>query len=500
MKADILIVDDEADIRMQLKGILTDEGYNIYDVHHADAALAVLATKKVHLVLLDIWLEGSTMDGVELLERVHKKYPHIPVVMISGHGNIELAVSTIKMGAFDFIEKPFKTDHLLHICERAVEIAKLKAENLRLKEMNEGPLSLSGQSHAMQQLNILVDRVAPTNSRVLIQGAAGTGKGVVARMIHQKSLYADGPLEIVNCALMSPDTMEEDLFGLEDGQGRIIKKGQFERAHGGTLLLDEVSDLSLPVQGKLIRMLQNLTYCRVNGKNPITVDLRLLSSTQKDLLKETELGKFREDLYYRLNVVPLKMPLLSQRRDDIPMLVEEMIVQIAATNQKPRITLAEETMALFQAYEWPGNMRQLKNVIEWLIIMKNRKPHSEDEQSLITPDDLPPELKGLGHSDDGAQEGIISNLSELMINMMGLPLKQARELFEKDYISAQILRFGGNISKTASFIGMERSALHRKLKLLGIQHNNGHDENASDEVSNDAEVRAEEKQKIQKAL
>jgi len=456
-QSDILIVDDQEDIRLLIQGILEDEGYVTRTAHDSQTAEKLIAEKAPDLVILDIWLENSAMDGMELLRKLARSHPETSVIMISGHGNIETAVSAIQMGAYDFIEKPFQADKLLVLTQRAMEAARLKRENQELKLKALGSVSeLHGTSHLVHQLRQSIDRVAPTNSRILITGEAGTGKDVAARMIHRYSKRSDKNYIVLNCAILSPERIEQELFGTE-GQGQSRKAGVLEQANGGTLLLDEVADMPLETQAKIVRALQDQHFTRIGGTNKIDVDVRIIASTNQNLQELMAQGKFRQDLYYRLNVVPIEMPSLRDRLEDIPVLARFFMDLAARTaNAQPRF-FADDAMALMQAYEWPGNVRQLRNAIEWLLIMA---PGQSDRA--ITANMLPPELKQQAVEMIRGREGV---------ELMSKPLREAREIFEREYLLSQVNRFGGNISKTAGFIGMERSALHRKLKSLGIQTN-----------------------------
>jgi two-component system nitrogen regulation response regulator NtrX len=457
MAYDILIVDDEPDIRLLIDGILRDEGYETRGAGDSDAAVAAFRARRPSLVVLDVWLQGSRMDGLALLEAFHSEEPQVPVAMISGHGNIEMAVQAIQQGAYDFIEKPFKSDRLLLVVRRALEAAALSRENAELR-LRAGPETvLTGDSAVINSLRSSVERVAPTGSRVLIQGPAGSGKEVVARMVHARSRRSEGPFVVLNCATLAPGRFEEELFGLEAGTDPIAqprRAGVLERAHGGTLLLDEVSDMPLETQGKIVRALQDSTFERLGGSSRVKVDVRVLSTTNKDLQGEIAAGRFREDLYYRLAVVPLKVPALKERREDVPPLAQHFIVRSAENaGMQPR-ELSADTLAALQAYDWPGNARQLRNLMDWLLIMA---PGGAADP--IRADMLPPEI--------GANAPALLNIDPTA-DIMGLPLREARDLFETQYLQAQLLRFGGNISRTAQFVGMERSALHRKLKQLGV--------------------------------
>lgn len=454
---EILIVDDEADIRLLLSGILEDEGYTTRGAADADQTLDALNERLPHLIILDIWLEGSRLDGLELLQILIEQHPEIPVVMISGHGTIEMAVTAIRNGAYDFIEKPFKTDRLLLCLERAMEAARLKSENRELLERAGMQDDLIGRSSSIATLRQAIQRVAPTNSRVLITGPPGSGKEVTARMIHRLSRRSAGPFVVMNCAALAPERLEHELFGTE-GERSVSgnrKIGCLERAHGGTLLLDEVSDLPLEVQGRIVRTLQDQSFERIGGKRRIEIDIRVIAATNRDLQRMMRDGRFREDLFYRLNVVPVTLPPLSERRDDVPLLAEHLMRRAAdAAGLTPR-QLSNDALATLQSCDWPGNIRQLRNVIEWALIMSPSDPGEP-----VTAEHLPPEIAG------NAPEALRGDGST---DLLELSLREAREVFERQYLEAQLLRFGSNISRTATFVGMERSALHRKLRSLGIQ-------------------------------
>lgn len=455
MAHDILIVDDEADIRMLIAGILEDEGMRTREAADADQALAAVAARRPSLVILDIWLQGSRLDGLQLLDEFKRDHPDLPVVMISGHGTIETAVAALKKGAYDFIEKPFKSDRLLLLVERAVEAARLRRENRELRLRAGGETELIGRSLLVNQLRQSVEKVAPTGSRVLIGGPPGSGKEVIARLIHERSRRADGPFVALNCATMQPERLEMELFGTEQAIGGAGRKvGTFEQAHGGTLFLDEVADMPLETQGKIVRVLQEQTFERVGGSTRVEVDVRVIASTNHDLTQEIEQGTFRQDLYYRLAVVPLKVPPLRERREDISLLARYFLERSAISSGIPQRTLGEDALAALQGYDWPGNVRQLRNVMDWLLIMA-----PGDSDTPIRADMLPPEIGSAAPTVLRWERGG---------EIMSLPLRDAREVFEREYLLAQVTRFGGNISRTASFIGMERSALHRKLKSLGV--------------------------------
>ncbi|MBI1239534.1 MAG: response regulator [Alphaproteobacteria bacterium] len=451
---EILIVDDEADIRDLVSGILSDEGYETRVARDSDSALAAIRARRPALVVLDIWLQGSRLDGLQVLDEIKRHHPDMPVVIISGHGNIETAVTAIRKGAYDFIEKPFKSDRLVLVVQRALEATRLRRENeeLRQNAVDEG--QLVGNSSVMNQLRQSIDRVAPTGSRVLIVGPAGSGKEIVAREIHARSRRMKNDFVAINCATMTGERIEEELFGIEGDEQRARKVGVFERAHGGTLYLDEVADMPMETQGKILRLLVEQNFTRLGGANRVQVDVRVIASSSKDLRSEIEEGRFREDLYHRLAVVPIRVPALAERRDDIPALVDYFMRRFAATYGLPARRIGDDAFAALQAHDWPGNVRQLRNNIERLIILCG-----DDSDGAVTADMLPQEV---GASSPAVAQG---GSSEQIIS---LPLREARELFEREYLLAQIARFGGNISRTAAFIGMERSALHRKLKSLGV--------------------------------
>lgn len=460
MAHDILIVDDEADIRMSVSGTLTDEGYHTRTAETAELALEALRSRRPHLVILDIWLQGSALDGMQLLDLIARDFPSVPVVMISGHGTIETAVAAIKKGAYDFIEKPFKASRLLLIVERAIEAARLKRENKELRQRAGGDVELVGISNVANQLRQAIDKVAPTMSRVLVTGPAGSGKEVVARLVHARSQRAPGPFVVLNCATMHPERMETELFGAEGVSGAgngSTEIGTFELAHGGTLLLDEVADMPLQTQGKIVRVLQEQMFERVGGRTRVEVDVRVIATSNRDLRHEIGAGRFREDLYYRLNVVPIEVPPLRARVEDIPHLARHFVARASGIGGLPARVIGEEAIAALQAYNWPGNVRQLSNMIDWLLIMAPGEP-----RQAIAAEHLPAEIRSSAPVVPQWEKGR---------EIMGLPLREAREIFEREYLIAQVSRFGGNISRTAAFVGMERSALHRKLKLLGVQGN-----------------------------
>ena len=457
MAHDILIVDDEPDIRLLIDGLLRDEGYDTRQAGDSDAAIAAFRTRRPSLILLDVWLQGSRLDGLGILKALHREEPAVPAVMISGHGTIETAVAAIQQGAYDFIEKPFQSDRLLLVIRRALEAARLAAENAELRLRAGQEAAVTGTSPAIHAVRSQIERVAPTGSRVLITGAAGSGKEVVARTIHARSRRAEGPFVALNCATLNPNRFEEELFGIEAGNdpGTLPRRaGVLERAHGGTLLLDEVSDMPLETQGKIVRALQDQTFERIGGSSRVKVDVRVLATTNRDLQLEIANGRFREDLYYRLAVVPMRLPGLRERREDIPELSRHFLTRAAETAGLPGRDLSADAITALQAYDWPGNVRQLRNLMDWLLIMAPGGPAEP-----IRAEMLPPEI--------GQGAPALLNFDPTA-DVMALPLREARDMFETQYLQAQLLRFGGNISRTAGFVGMERSALHRKLKQLGV--------------------------------
>jgi two-component system nitrogen regulation response regulator NtrX len=452
MALEVLVVDDEADIRDLVSGVLEDEGYAERTAADSTTALEAVEERRPSMVLLDVWLQGSRLDGLELLKEIKRRDSTIPVLMISGHGNLDTAVAAVREGAVDFIEKPFEAERLIYLVDRATETEQLRRENATLRLQVGQEDQLHGSSIPINNVRATLKRVAPTGSRVLISGPPGVGKEIAARMIHQWSPRAKAPFIVLSAAMMSPERVEEELFGSEaDG---TMRPGLLEHAHGGTLFLDEIADMPLTTQAKILRVLTEQSYHRIGGQRPIRVDVRVLSATSRNLQDEIIAGRFREDLYYRLNVVPVRLPALRERREDLPELVSHFLARYAAERRISAPLISAEAMAALQAHDWPGNVRQLRNIIERTLILA-----PGDRASCIEVDLLPAEILDYQNSMGGGGTAMA---------IMGSPLREARESFEREYLRIQIRRFSGNISRTASFIGMERSALHRKLKALGI--------------------------------
>ncbi len=451
MALDILVVDDEQDIRELVSGVLSDEGYECRTAGDSTTALRLIDERRPSLVLLDVWLHGSPMDGLEVLDAIKAREPQLPVIIFSGHGSIDTAVSAVSRGAVDFIEKPFEAERLLHLVARATETERLRRENARLREGIALAEEFTGNSSVINQVRATLKRVANTGSRVLITGPAGSGKEVAARLLHAWSPRADKAFVTVNSARITPERFEQELFG-EEAEGKLVRAGLLEMADGGTLYLDEIADMPLSTQARILRVLTDQSFVRTGGNRQIGVDVRVVSSTARDLEKEIAEKRFREDLFYRLAVVPVAIPPLADRRDDIPALADHFFTRYAREQGLPVPTISPEALATLQAYDWPGNVRQLRNVVERTVILAPR-----ERMARIEPDMLPEEIIGGLPEKTG---GVTS--------LMGVPLREARESFEREYLRIQIRRFSGNISKTAGFIGMERSALHRKLKLLGM--------------------------------
>ncbi|MEL0435527.1 nitrogen assimilation response regulator NtrX [Phycobacter sp. K97] len=452
--SDILIVDDERDIRELISDILEDEGFATRKAANSDECMAKINESEPALLILDIWLKDSHMDGIDILKTVKRDHPEVPVVIISGHGNIEIAVAAIKQGAYDFIEKPFNIDQLMVVIRRAMETSRLRRENTDLRRKETGAAEMIGSSAAFRALVSQLDKVTKSNGRVMLTGPAGAGKDIAARYIHSNSTRASGPFVSVNCASIEPERMEEVLFGRETPE-KGIEPGLLEQADGGVIFFDEVADMPAGTQSKILRVLVDQQFCRVGGTEKLSVDLRVISSTNKSLDAEIEAGRFRQELYHRLNVVPIAVPSLADRREDIPVLAEHFIRIFNAVQGLPLRQLTDEAVALMQTMTWPGNVRQLKNLVERILILG-------DGCEPIDARDLPREEEKVEDEGRVVLSGALATL----------PLREAREAFEREYLLTQINRFGGNISRTASFVGMERSALHRKLKSLGVVTSN----------------------------
>lgn len=477
MNSDILIVDDEEDIRTLIQGILEDEGYRTRIAPNSSKAYEAIATKMPNLVVLDIWLQGSEHDGIQILENIKEKYPYIPVIMISGHGTIETAVSSIQLGAYDFIEKPFKSDRLLLMISRALETAQLKQENDALKQKVDQSYEFIGKSPTAKNFLQILKRAAPTNSRVLFTGEAGAGKELAAKLLHDYSSRKEEAFLLLSCANLRPDRLEIELFGSENGvMGEPAHTGILEKANGGTLLLDEVADMPLETQAKIVRVLQNQSFQKVGGEKSIEVDVRIIASTNKKLEDEIKQGYFREDLFYRLNVVPIRVPPLREREHDISEIAQHYLTKLSKSFGINEHSFSKDALNAMEAYEWPGNIRQLRNTIEWVMIMNGNISGSYGEEC------LPPEVTGKSNAIANPDSKASNKLSEMPKELSKLPLREAREHFERLYLQKQIERFDGNVSKTANFIGMERSALHRKLKSLGIVPLNEKDETDTDDI------------------
>ena len=453
MAADILIVDDESDICELVAGLLQDEGYATRTARDSDGAMNEIRLRRPNLVFLDIWLQGSRLDGLQLLDCVKEQHPEMPVVMISGHGNIETAVAAIKRGAYDFIEKPFKADRLVLVADRALEASRLRREVKEFKALT--TTGLVGKSPCINQLRQQVEKIAPTNSRIMIIGPSGAGKELAARHLHSRSSRARGPFIVINAAAITQELVEIELFGNEQSNGASQRKvGALEEAHGGTLFIDEIADMPRDTQNKILRVLVDQTFQRVGGSTKVSVDVRIVSSTSRNIEAEISAGRFREDLYHRLSVVPLRVPSLAERREDIPELVDYFMEQISSSTGLPKRKIGGDAMAVLQSHDWPGNVRQLRNNVERVMILAGGEADAVISANML-PQDVGSMVPAMPNGNGGEQ-------------LMGLPLREARELFEREYLLAQINRFGGNISRTAEFVGMERSALHRKLKALGI--------------------------------
>lgn len=448
--SDILIVDDEKDIRELIADILQDEGFSTRLAANSDEAITQINNAEPGLIVLDIWLKDSRMDGIDILKTVKQNNPEVPVVIISGHGNIEIAVAAIKQGAYDFIEKPFNIDQLLVVINRAMETSRLRRENNSLRKRDDDLSDMLGQSSAFRRMREQLEKVAKSNARVMLTGEPGSGKEIAARYIHAQSGRADAPFVLIPCATIEPERMDEVLFGTETAEHGIVP-GLLEQAHGGGVYFDEVTDMPAATQAKVLRVLTEQQFTRLGGTDKVRVDLRVISSSNRDIANEIEIGRFRQDLYDRLNVVPVAVPVLQERREDIPLLAQHFIEKMHRKQGLPLRELPEDSIAALQAMRWPGNIRQLRNVIERVLILA-------EDSGPIRPAELEPVNEGIEGSEGLALGPQITSLA----------LREARELFEREYLVTQIARFGGNISRTAQFVGMERSALHRKLKSLGV--------------------------------
>jgi two-component system nitrogen regulation response regulator NtrX len=472
MSIDVLIVDDEADIRDLISDILKDEGFNAKSAANSTQVFKILQDKPPAAIILDIWLQGSELDGLGILEIVKKRYPLMPVIIISGHGTIETAVNAIKMGAYDYLEKPFNHDKLLILLKRACEVSKLKRENIDLKSKVINKTELVGDCILTAKMKFDIDKIASSTSRVLIQGGIGSGKKLAARLIHKKSKRANRPFVIFNPLCMSSEKIYQELFGsLEKLENSMIRPSVIEVAHTGTLYIEEIGELPLSVQAKLLTFLQDQVYCKA-GEKPVKLDVRIIAATSKNMQEEINKGNFIEDLYNRINVSFLKIPSLYERKEDIPKLVKYFVKQLAKFSGLKEREFSDETIAALQAYDWSGNIRQLRNMIEWTLIMN---PLYSNNNGVIRPNMIPPEIL--------VNDSNIAKYND--IDVMLLPLREAREVFERQYLASQMNRFSNNISKTSSFIGMERSALHRKLKLLGLYtlNNKFNDEDNDENIS-----------------
>ena len=465
MSYDILIIDDEKDIRDLISGVLEDEGYETRTAESSLAAMQEIKQRQPHLVILDVWL-GNEQDGLKVLEEIKRLYVDVPVIMISGHATISTAVLAIKNGAYDFIEKPFQIDKLLITIQRAIETFQLRRENEHLKIFADQNLNFVGSSPIANNLRDQLQKAASNQWRVFLSGPSGSGKEIFAKEIHDRSLRKDKPFVVVNCAHIHPNDLEVELFGRElpdkNDVKQISKIGLVEKAHQGTIYFHQITALPLPVQLKITKLLTEDKFSRVGSSNFVRVNIRYMASSAEDMNQLIQNGDFREDLYYRINVLSIFVPKLIDRPQDLKEMVELLCVRHAKRYGTPKKTFDEAAILFLQTYSWPGNIAELKSIIDWTLTS-----FQEDKKHIIEKDMLPHDL--LQEKTD-----ILKRLNSS--DMVILPIKEAREIFEKEYLQTQMTRFSGNISQTARFIGMERSALHRKLKILGLANEPKNDE------------------------
>ena len=451
MTNEILIVDDNSDIRQLIKGILKDKGFVVREAANFDQALVEINKKIPDVAVIDVKLDKGDNDGIELLVYIKKINEDAPVIMISGHANVQMAVDSLKLGAFEFIQKPFSSERLINFINRAIENTELKKDKRVLENKLFNSYDIIGKSQSIQKIKNLITKLSNTESRIFITGPAGSGKELVARQIHKQSLRLNKPFVVVNGALLDPEKYELELFGSENSN-ETINYGFFEKAKDGTLLIDEVTEIPLETQAKILRVLIDQKFRRVNGSREINVSVRIISTSNKNIREEVDKGNFREDLYHRLNVVPIFLPALKDRTEDIPSLLNYFSKKIAELNGINETKL-DTDFDLFYKYDWPGNVRELRNLVERISILSLNEKSNNINQ--LVQDSL--SLKDTSKNPDSYE------------NVLLYPLKEAREKFEKNYLTSQLKIHKGNISKTAEFIGMERSALHRKLKTLGIK-------------------------------
>jgi two-component system, NtrC family, nitrogen regulation response regulator NtrX len=464
MANDILIVDDEADIRDLVAGILDDEGFSTRTARDSDSALAEIANRRPHLVFLDIWLQGSKLDGLQLLEQIKRDHAEVPVVMISGHGNIETAVAAIKRGAYDFIEKPFKADRLILVATRALETSRLKREVKELKQLAPAASVLTGRSACMNQLRQTIDRAAKANSRILIVGPSGAGKELAARTLHSASSRAEGPFVVINAAAITPESMEIELFGVEQSNGEQPRKaGALEEAHGGTLFIDEIGDMPRETQNKILRVLVDQTFQRAGGTTKVNVDVRIVSSTARNLEEEIAEGRFREDLYYRLSVIPIHLPALRERREDIPLLARSFLDRYSKSMNKKIEAIEPEAMRRLEVYDWPGNVRELENTIERAVAL--------EASPRISAEALPARIRDhyqdavSNHSANGNGNG---SGSGSILPAEGLDLEVYIQKLERSFLLAAMERSGGVRTRAADTLKMSYRSFRHYAKKYGI--------------------------------